>query len=75
MQQRNEKLRLEEVVFKVDAVDEPIILEYFEEEVAGGVEPIGFTAEPQDSLTGAIIDEKPAVLLSYVPSQFNAAHG
>lgn len=63
MKEGNQKLGLEEVMVLVDAVNEPVILEHFEQQVAIRVSFAGSSTYAQNDLTTAQIDEKTTVLL------------
>lgn len=68
VQEGNKKLGLEKVVFLVDSVDKPVVLEDLQEQVAVGVRSRGTSAHPHYYLAGPVIDEEAAKLLLNVPA-------
>lgn len=74
VEEGDEELGLEEVVFLVDAIDEPVVLEDVEEKIAFPVPEVGLSADLDDAPAALVVDDEAGVLLLDVLGQLQTVN-
>ena len=69
VQQGDEELRLKEIVFLIDAIDEPVVLKDIEEEIALLVLEVGLPSDLDDAPAALVVNDEAGVLLLDVLGQ------